>query len=173
MRIKPMQFFLPDATATHQFGVLLGQRLLASSTLLLEGDLGSGKTTLTQGIAQGLGIPDVVASPTFTLVCEYSEGRLPLYHFDLYRLEAPDVARLLPELYWEGVEFEPGLVVIEWPERLPYRPAAYWSLVLTPSLELEGRQLVLTPVNQDPTTVANLEVQLAAQFRARPATAES
>lgn len=168
-----MQFFLPDAPATHQFGVLLGQRLLASSTLLLEGDLGSGKTTLTQGIAQGLGIPDVVASPTFTLVCEYSEGHLPLYHFDLYRLAAPDVARLLPELYWEGIEFEPGLVVIEWPDRLPYRPAAYWSLTLTPTQAPEGRQLVLTPVSQDPVTVADLEAQLAAQFTVMPATAES
>lgn len=168
-----MQFFLPDAPATTQFGILLGQQLLASSTLLLEGDLGSGKTTLTQGIAQGLGIPDAVVSPTFTLVCEYTEGRLPLYHFDLYRLAAPEVARLLPELYWEGVEFEPGLVVIEWPDRLPYRPAAYWLLKLAPTQEPEGRQLVLTPVNQDPTTVARLQAQLAAEFAVMPTGAES
>ncbi|QFZ92951.2 tRNA (adenosine(37)-N6)-threonylcarbamoyltransferase complex ATPase subunit type 1 TsaE [Synechococcus elongatus] len=168
-----MRFFLPDATATTEFGVLLGRKLLASSTLLLEGDLGSGKTTLTQGIAQGLGIVDAVVSPTFTLVCEYSEGRLPLYHFDLYRLTTADVARLLPELYWEGVEFEPGLVVIEWPDRLPYRPAAYWDLQLTPTQDTEGRLLVLTPVGQDAETVTELQTQLAAQFTVMPEAAES
>lgn len=168
-----MQFFLPDPAATTQFGVLLGQHLLASSVLLLEGDLGSGKTTLTQGIAQGLGIPDVVASPTFTLVCEYGEGRLPLYHFDLYRLDPPAVARLMPELYWEGGEFEPGLVVIEWPDRLPYRPDAYWLLQLIPTHNPEGRQLMLTPVNQEPTTAADLQAQLAEQFTVLPETTES
>lgn len=168
-----MRLFLPDAAATTQLGQLLGQNLLASSTLLLEGDLGSGKTTLTQGIAQGLGIAEIVASPTFTLVCEYSEGRLPLYHFDLYRLDSAGVARLMPELYWEGTEFEPGLVVIEWPDRLPYRPEAYWQLNLSPTHNPEGRIAELNPMGQDAETVVLLEAKLQAQFTAVPAVAES
>lgn len=168
-----MRFFLPDAAATTQLGQILGQTLLASSTLLLEGDLGSGKTTLTQGIAQGLGIPEIVASPTFTLVCEYSEGRLPLYHFDLYRLNPADVSRLMPELYWEGEEFEAGLVVIEWPDRLPYRPESYWQLRLSPTPNTEGRIAELEAIDQDLETVVRLETQLRAQFITVPAAAES
>lgn len=73
-------FFLADAEATRRLGEALGLLLTAGTVLLLEGNLGSGKTTLTQGIGAGLGIADAIVSPTFTLICEYFEGRLPLYH---------------------------------------------------------------------------------------------
>ena len=123
--------FLPDAAATRSLGVSLGQTLPAGSTLLLEGDLGSGKTTLVQGIGEGLGIRETIDSPTFTLVNEYLEGRVPLYHLDLYRLDAVAAAALHLETYWEGSDVAPGIVAIEWSERLPYKPPSYLQVRLT------------------------------------------
>jgi tRNA threonylcarbamoyladenosine biosynthesis protein TsaE len=113
--------------------------------ILLEGDLGAGKTTLVQGIGEGLGITDSIVSPTFTLINEYLEGRLPLYHLDLYRLEPEEVTALNVESYWEGVEFELGIVAIEWAERLSYKPQRYLSLCLNYSVDT-GRQASLIPV---------------------------
>jgi len=113
--------------------------------ILLEGDLGAGKTTLVQGIGEGLGITDSIVSPTFTLINEYLEGRLPLYHLDLYRLEPEEVTALNLESYWEGVEFELGIVAIEWAERLSYKPQRYLSICLNYSVDT-GRQASLIPV---------------------------
>ncbi|MGC9503674.1 tRNA (adenosine(37)-N6)-threonylcarbamoyltransferase complex ATPase subunit type 1 TsaE [Baaleninema sp.] len=115
----------PDADATRRFGVQLGKYLPPLTTLLLEGDLGSGKTTLVQGIGEGLGIAEAIVSPTFTLINEYLEGRVPLYHFDLYRLHPDEIEELQPEVYWEGTEVRPGITAIEWSERLSYLPKAY------------------------------------------------
>ncbi len=133
---------LPTLTATLTFGIQLGKTLNAGTVVLLCGDLGSGKTSLVQGIGQGLGIQDAIDSPTFTLVNEYNNGRLPLYHLDLYRLEPSDVAALHPEIYWDGVEVEPGIMAIEWAEHLPYRPEQYLLLEIT-VLEGETRQVTI------------------------------
>ncbi|MEA5418697.1 tRNA (adenosine(37)-N6)-threonylcarbamoyltransferase complex ATPase subunit type 1 TsaE [Spirulina sp. CCNP1310] len=132
------EIVLPDAAATFALGEKWG-RSLPPCTLLLRGDLGAGKTTLIQGLGQGLGIADPILSPTFTLINEYHSGRLPLYHLDLYRLEPDAVGGLYPELYWEGEEVEPGIIAIEWAERLPYRPPAYGEIHLTP--QGEGREI--------------------------------
>jgi tRNA threonylcarbamoyladenosine biosynthesis protein TsaE len=137
------QIALPQPEATFKLGYTLGEHLPAGSVLLLEGNLGAGKTTLIQGLGQGLGIQEPVVSPTFTLLNEYPEGRLPLYHFDLYRLEAAAATQLNPELYWEGVEVDPGIVAIEWAERLPYCPPAYLALRLEPD-PAGGRILTAT-----------------------------
>lgn len=140
----------PDATLA--LGETLGQMLPAGTVLLLEGDLGSGKTTLVQGIGRGLGVTDAIASPTFTLINEYPEGRIPLYHLDLYRLEPTEVLELNLESYWDGVEMPLGIVAIEWAERLPQLPRDYLKIAL--SLQaVEGRQAVLT-------TVGNVSVDL-------------
>lgn len=109
----------------------MGQSLPAGSVILLQGDLGSGKTTLVQGIGQGLGIVEPIVSPTFTLINEYLEGRLPLYHLDLYRLDAPEVEALHPEIYWEGTEVPLGIVAIEWAERMHHKPPDYLQVCLT------------------------------------------
>lgn len=122
---------LLHAEATRLLGVSLGQSLPAGSVVLLTGDLGSGKTTLVQGIGEGLGITEPIVSPTFTLINEYTEGRLPLYHLDLYRLEPEEVTALHPEIYWEGIEFPLGIMAIEWAERLPYLPPSYLSVCLS------------------------------------------
>ncbi len=136
---------LPTATATRKLGIQLGQTLSAGSVLLLEGDLGSGKTTLVQGIGAGLGIKDSIDSPTFTLINEYLDGRVPLYHLDLYRLNLSETANLYPEIYWEGVEAEPGIVAIEWAERLSYKPQNYLEIRLDYDRD-SGRQATLNPV---------------------------
>jgi len=122
--------FLADAEATRSLGVTLGKSLPPGSVILLEGDLGSGKTTLVQGIGEGLGITDPIVSPTFTLINEYPEGRLPLYHLDLYRLQPQEVVALNLESYWEGIEFPLGIVAIEWAQRLPDKPHSYLKISL-------------------------------------------
>ncbi|MEA5604538.1 tRNA (adenosine(37)-N6)-threonylcarbamoyltransferase complex ATPase subunit type 1 TsaE [Nostoc sp. UHCC 0252] len=141
-----MKIFLADTEATLRLGITLGESLTPGSVILLEGDLGAGKTTLVQGIGKGLGITEPIVSPTFTLINEYTEGRLPLYHLDLYRLEPQEVAALNLESYWEGVEVIPGIVALEWAERLPYKPDSYLNLSLT--YENSGtRQVELIPFN--------------------------
>ncbi|MBW4487709.1 MAG: tRNA (adenosine(37)-N6)-threonylcarbamoyltransferase complex ATPase subunit type 1 TsaE [Trichocoleus desertorum ATA4-8-CV12] len=130
MAVESLTFVLPDAAATRSLGLTLGQALPAGSTLLLEGDLGSGKTTLVQGLGAGLGIADTIDSPTFTLINEYMEGRLPLYHLDLYRLQSTEVAPLNLESYWEGIDYPLGIMAIEWAERLPYLPESYLQVHL-------------------------------------------
>jgi tRNA threonylcarbamoyladenosine biosynthesis protein TsaE len=123
--------FLADSQATHHLGECLGKALSPGSILLLEGDLGAGKTTLIQGLGAGLEIPENIESPTFTLINEYHSGRVPLYHLDLYRLEPSEVEDLNIELYWEGIEVPPGITAIEWAERLPYKPADFIQICLT------------------------------------------
>ena len=139
--------FLANAQATRSLGVHLGQSLPAGSTILLEGDLGSGKTTLVQGLGEGLGITDPIVSPTFTLINEYPEGRLPLYHLDLYRLKPSEVSDLYLEQYWEGIELPLGIVAIEWAERMPKKPASYLSLCLNYSVNT-GRYAELSPIGE-------------------------
>ncbi len=141
-----MTIVLPNAEATRSLGIALGQLLTPGSILLLEGDLGAGKTTLVQGIGEGLGITFPIVSPTFTLINEYTEGRLPLYHLDLYRLEPTEVAALNIETYWEGIEVSPGIVAIEWSERMPYKPDSYLQVHLT-SQEEGIRQAKIIPFN--------------------------
>lgn len=134
---------LPDLNATHNLGYKLGQFCSRGTILLLSGDLGSGKTTLVQGLGAGLGVVEPISSPTFTLINEYLEGRIPLYHVDLYRLETNQVDALeLEEVYCDGGEALSGVLAIEWAERMrePLQPAI--------SLRLEhastgGRQATL------------------------------
>ncbi|MDB9376120.1 tRNA (adenosine(37)-N6)-threonylcarbamoyltransferase complex ATPase subunit type 1 TsaE [Nodularia sphaerocarpa] len=141
-----MNILLADAEATLRLGITIGENLTAGSVILLEGDLGTGKTTLVQGIGQGLGITESIVSPTFTLINEYTQGRLPLYHLDLYRLEPSEVVALNLETYWEGVEVIPGIVAIEWAERMPYKPDSYLSLLLAHGDD-GTRQAKITPFN--------------------------
>lgn len=141
----PQWIELPDETATQKLGAAFGRSLSAGSVLLLNGDLGSGKTTLIQSLGASLGITEPIVSPTFTLVSEYSEGRIPLYHFDLYRLHPEEVAELALETYWEGSEYPLGIVAIEWAERLPYLPSEYLALRFT--MADLGRRVELAAVD--------------------------
>lgn len=106
---------LPNPEATRRLGQRLGAAARPGDTLLLVGDLGAGKTTLTQGLAAGLGIDEAVTSPTFALLHEYPEGRLPLYHFDLYRLDEAQIRSQDFMDYWERGD---GVAVLEWADHL-------------------------------------------------------
>ena len=106
---------IKNETDTEAFGIQLGKTLRKGQIVALIGDLGTGKTTLTKYIARGLGVRDVVTSPTFTLIQEYRSGRLPLYHFDVYRL---DRAEDLYELGYEEYFFGEGVSVIEWADKV-------------------------------------------------------
>lgn len=96
---------------TFELGQELGQKAQPGDVYTLIGDLGVGKTVLTQGIAKGLGITEPVNSPTFTIVQEYEEGRLPFYHFDVYRIG--DVEEM-DEVGYEDYVYGDGLTMIEW-----------------------------------------------------------
>jgi len=98
---------------TLHIGVEIGKHVDAGDIITLSGDLGAGKTTLTKGIAKGMGITAPVSSPTFTIIKEYAEGRLPLYHFDLYRLGE---GALDEDLGYEEYLYGVGVCVIEWSE---------------------------------------------------------
>lgn len=109
---------------TLKLGQVLGEVLEAGSIIALIGDLGTGKTTFTKGVVQGLGgsNDDEVTSPSFVLVNQY-EGRLPVYHLDLYRLEDE---RELNDLGWEDFTFSAGVTLIEWAEKIiPFLPPEY------------------------------------------------
>lgn len=132
---------LRNAQSTQNFGYLLGKYLPPGSVILLLGNLGSGKTTLVQGIGKGLNISESIVSPTFTLINEYLDGRLPLYHLDLYRLNPSQVDAIYPEIYWEGIEVIPGITAIEWSQRLVTKPPCYLEIEL--ATHLQARQVYI------------------------------
>ena len=143
--MMPLSLTLTDSAATQNLGFALGQNLTVGSILLLKGELGSGKTTLVQGIGQGLGISEPISSPTFILLNEYLEGRIPLYHLDLYRLQPSEVDALYLETYWDGLEVPLGIVALEWAERLHTLPPKYIEICLSDSAA-DGRQAKMRSV---------------------------
>lgn len=100
---------------TLRIGEQIGQRAKAGDIYALHGDLGVGKTVLTKGLAKGLGIEEPVNSPTFTILQIYTTGRLPLYHFDVYRIEDPEE---MEEVGFDDYIFGQGVSIIEWPEKI-------------------------------------------------------
>lgn len=106
-----MVFESTSSQMTFEFAKKIGEKLKSGDVLCLDGDLGVGKTVFTKGVAAGLGIKDDVSSPTFTLIQEYYGGRLPLYHFDVYRIDGPwDMDDLGYEEYFYGE----GVCLVEW-----------------------------------------------------------
>ncbi len=128
---------------TFELGEKLGQKAEPGQIICLNGDLGVGKTVFTQGFAKGLGIKESVNSPTFTIIQIYDEGRLPLYHFDVYRIGEPE------EMYEIGCEdyfFGEGVCLIEWSklieELIPEKAA---TVLIEKNLEkgLDYRQITV------------------------------
>lgn len=114
MEIK-REIIIKNEKETESFGRALAEELKAGDVLALIGDLGTGKTALTRYVAKGLGIDERITSPTFTIVKEYTEGRLPLYHFDVYRVSDAD------ELFNIGIEeyfFGSGVCIVEWADMI-------------------------------------------------------
>lgn len=100
---------------TFEFGRQLGEKAEPGTVICLDGDLGTGKTVIAKGIAAGLGIKEPVSSPTFTVIKEYTEGRLPFYHFDVYRIEDP---LEMDEIGYEDYFYGNGVTVIEWSDMI-------------------------------------------------------
>jgi len=109
-----MEFFTCSTTETRALAGKVADTLQPGNIVTLDGDLGMGKTVFAAGLAAGLGISDRVTSPTFTIVNEYEGGRLPLFHFDLYRLQCSDE---LFDIGWEDYLCRGGVCVVEWSER--------------------------------------------------------
>ena len=110
-----MEFLTNSPGETEAIGAALAKVLTPGTILAYRGDLGAGKTAFTRGIARGLGCCDLVTSPTYTIVNEYLGGRLPLFHFDMYRLGSSDD---LWDIGWEDYLDRGGICAVEWSENV-------------------------------------------------------
>ena len=110
-----MQITTHSADETQALGQKLASRLASGDVIAYFGDLGAGKTAFTRGLAQGLGITDPVTSPTYTIVNEYLSGRIPRFHFDMYRLSSSDE---LFDIGWEDYLSRGGVCAVEWSENV-------------------------------------------------------
>ena len=110
-----MEFITNSPIETEKVGEALGKILKPGTILAYEGDLGAGKTAFTRGLARGLGATEQVTSPTYTIVNEYLSGRMPLFHFDMYRLASSDD---LWDIGWEDYLERGGVCAVEWSENV-------------------------------------------------------
>ena len=110
-----MEFITNSPAETENLGAALGKLLPAGTVLAYRGDLGAGKTAFTRGLARGLGCNELVTSPTYTIVNEYLGGRLPLFHFDMYRLRSSED---LWDIGWEDYLERGGVCAVEWSENV-------------------------------------------------------
>ena len=110
-----MEFITNSPAETEAIGAALGKILQPGTVIAYRGDLGAGKTAFTRGLARGLGCKDLVTSPTYTIVNEYLGGRVPLFHFDMYRLRSSDD---LWDIGWEDYLDRNGVCAVEWSENV-------------------------------------------------------
>ena len=110
-----MEFITNTVEETEAVGAALGRHLPSGTVIAYRGDLGAGKTAFTRGLAKGLGATDRITSPTYTIVNEYLSGRLPLFHFDMYRLAD---AEELWDIGWEDYLERGGICAVEWSENV-------------------------------------------------------
>lgn len=118
---------------TYALGMQIGQNAIEGQTICLYGDLGVGKTVFTQGLAKGLDIEEAIQSPTFTIVREYEEGRIPFYHFDVYRIG--DLEEM-DEIGYEDYVYGRGVTLIEWANLIAeILPEHYMKITIKKNLE--------------------------------------
>ena len=118
---------------TYDLGYRLGEQAKAGQVYTLVGDLGVGKTVFTKGLAAGLGIEEAVSSPTFTIVQVYEEGRMPFYHFDVYRIG--DIEEM-DEIGYEDYFYGEGVCMIEWANLIEeILPEKRWDIIIEKDLE--------------------------------------
>ncbi|HHU48704.1 MAG: tRNA (adenosine(37)-N6)-threonylcarbamoyltransferase complex ATPase subunit type 1 TsaE [Caldicoprobacterales bacterium] len=128
---------------TYRLGKRIGENIKPGDIILLFGELGSGKTVLSRGIAHGVGVIGMVTSPTFTLMNTYV-GRIPVYHFDIYRLSEPEE---LYDLDYEDYFFGSGVSIVEWPERLGFLlPEEYLKITIFRLYDENSRKIVVEPM---------------------------
>lgn len=136
-----MTFTTHSAAETEALGERLATRLTGGEVIAYTGDLGAGKTAFTRGLARGLGITDRVTSPTFTIVNEYEGGRLPLFHFDMYRLSSSDE---LYDIGWEDYLARGGVCAVEWSENAPEALEGAIEVRIAPGTDDESRIISIT-----------------------------
>ena len=146
---KEAEWRVVDVGQMHDFAAGRAEALHGGEVLALCGDLGAGKTHFTQGLANGLGIDaSAVTSPTFTLIQEYGGGRLPIFHFDFYRMESAE--EVLAIGWEEYLDEDHGVIIVEWankfPELLPAGGATQWWSISAP--EGEGSDVRLLRLSQ-------------------------
>ena len=112
-----MQYITNSPAETEAIGAALGKIITSGTVIAYRGDLGAGKTAFTRGLAKGLGCTEIVTSPTYTIVNEYLGGRLPLFHFDMYRLRSSDD---LFDIGWEDYLDRGGVCAVEWSENVAH-----------------------------------------------------
>ncbi|MBQ3491297.1 MAG: tRNA (adenosine(37)-N6)-threonylcarbamoyltransferase complex ATPase subunit type 1 TsaE [Oscillospiraceae bacterium] len=110
-----MEFITNSPAETEAVGAALAAKLSPGAVIAYRGDLGAGKTAFTRGLARGLGIQDPVTSPTYTIVNEYLSGKMPLFHFDMYRLNTADD---LFDIGWDDYLERGGVCAVEWSENV-------------------------------------------------------
>ena len=110
-----MQYITKSPAETEAIGAALGKIIAPGTVIAYRGDLGAGKTAFTRGLAKGLGCTGIVTSPTYTIVNEYLGGRIPLFHFDMYRLRSSDD---LFDIGWEDYLDRGGVCAVEWSENV-------------------------------------------------------
>lgn len=131
---------------TYNIGVSLGKNAQAGQVFCIYGDLGVGKTIISQGFAKGLGIDDVVNSPTFTIVKEYDSGRLPMYHFDVYRIGDIDE---MEEIGFADMVYGEGVCLIEWADLIEeILPEHFTKILIEKDLEkgTDYRRIVIEEI---------------------------
>ena len=137
------------AQDTYKFGKMLGDGAVKGEVYCLSGDLGVGKTVFTQGFASGLGIEEAVNSPTFTIIQEYDSGRIPLYHFDVYRISDPEE---MEEIGYEDYFYGEGVCLIEWAELIhELLPRNYKKITIKKELDkgFDYREIILETKGED------------------------
>jgi tRNA threonylcarbamoyladenosine biosynthesis protein TsaE len=153
-----MEFEIYNVDDTTKLGTKLGKLLNAGDVVCLTGDLGVGKTHITKGIAQGLGITDTITSPTFTIVNEYDNGRLKLNHFDVYRVNDPD------EIYAIGFDdyiFSDAVSIIEWANYIEeILPDDFLHINIKKDLTKgeDYRKIILTPYGEKYNYIKELKI---------------
>ena len=139
-----MTFYTNSPAETEAVGVALGQVLQPGAVIAYRGDLGAGKTAFTRGLARGLGCGEQVTSPTYTIVNEYLTGRMPLFHFDMYRLKSADD---LWDIGWDDYLERGGVCAVEWSENVEdaMEDAIYVTIEKT---GIDSRRIIIEGVSE-------------------------
>ena len=129
---------------TYNVAREFAKNLKAGDVITLDGDLGAGKTAFTRGVAEGLGIKDAVVSPTFTVVNEYVNGKIPLFHFDVYRIDSSDD---LYDIGWDDYLNREGIIMVEWAsvvEDIFDMPVYKITITKNPDISYDYREIEIT-----------------------------
>ena len=140
-----MNYYSKSESDTHKLADRLAKHAQPGDVYVLEGELGAGKTTFTKGFGKAMGIQRIIKSPTYTLIREYTDGRLPLYHMDLYRLEEEGADDLGLEEYFNGE----GVTLVEWGSVVSESlPKEYLLLTFSRTAKEEEREIRLTAIGK-------------------------